>query len=183
MSLVFAIEPLDPIWDEIEAIAALQWAESDYNIHGVPINLDKNRYFQFNDLGIFLMFTAREHDALVGYAGMYLMPSMHTQTPLVSEDTLFLLPAYRKGRNGIRFYQYIEQEYRRIVPIVYPQATLFELSFTTKLTNGAGKLLNYLDFHDTAMQHLKTIHLTAVASDTGLAQTEQISVEAHPTSA
>jgi hypothetical protein len=159
MSLEFKIEPLEPIWEEIVRIASQQWEESDYNIHGIPINLDKARYLKFNELGLFLMFTARDGGVLVGYAGMYLMPSMHTQTPTVTEDTLFLLPDYRKGRNAIRFYQFIEQEYTRIVGFAYPDATLFELSFTTKLSNGAGRILKYLDFRETALLHMKTIFL------------------------
>ncbi len=159
MSLVFAIEPLEPIWEQIERIASQQWEESDYNLHGLPLKLDQARYFHFNELGLFLMFTARDAGALVGYAGMYLMPSMHTQTPLVTEDTLFLLPDYRKGRNAIRFYQYIEQEYIRIVGFAYPDATVMELSFTTKLTNGAGRILKYLDFQETALLHMKRIQL------------------------
>lgn len=171
MSLVFAIEPLAPIWDDITAIAAQQWAESDYNIHGLPLSLDRHRYVQFNEIGMFLMFTARDQGVLVGYAGMYLMPSMHTQTPLVTEDTLYLAPAYRKGRNAIRFYKYIEQQYIRIVGFAYPQATMLELSFTTKLTNGAGRILTYLDFRATAMHHIKQIPLVPVLpADSGVSK-------------
>lgn len=182
MSLVFAIEPLEPIWDAIEDMATEQWEESDYNIHGLPLHLDQSRYLRFNELGIFLMFTARDEGLLVGYAGLYLMPSMHTQTPLVTEDTMYLSPSYRKGRNAIRFYRFIEQEYIRIVRFAYPQATMMEISFTTKLTNGMGRILDYLDFSRSGMQHLKQIPLTPVASDTGNAQTEPHSVEAHSTS-
>lgn len=167
MSLVFAIEPLEPIWDAIEDMATEQWEESDYNIHGLPLKLDRDRYLRFNELGIFLMFTARDEGLLVGYAGLYLMPSMHTQTPLVTEDTIFLLPAYRGPRAVIRFYRFIEQEYIRIVGFAYPRATMMELSFTTKLTNGMGRVLEYLDFSRSAMQYLKQIPLTPVSADSG----------------
>lgn len=151
----FAIEKLQPIWPQIHAIAAMHWQETENYRHGQPFAPDAYRYFQFNEipgiggLQFYTMFTARDEGRLVGYAGMYLTTSMHSQVPIAFEDTWFLLPEYRKGRNAIRFYQYVEAACQK--------AGIEEIGMTAKLTNGAGRILEYLGYSFTSKQYTKDL--------------------------
>lgn len=150
MSLIFAIEPLEKCWNEVMVMAQAHWAETEGYRNGQECKPSFERYNTYDKCGWFLMFTARKEDKMVGYAGMYITPSMHTQEVIASEDTWFLLPEYRKGRNAIRFYNYVEEECRR------RGAT--EIGMTAKMTNHAGKILEYLGYKETARQFIKFLN-------------------------
>lgn len=147
MSLTFAIERLTPIWPQIMALAHEHWKETEGYRHGQEFAPDALRYFQYNDAGFYVMFTARHEHALIGYAGMYFTPSMHTQKLLATEDTWFLLPAYRKGRNALEFYRFVEQECRA--------RGVVEIGMTAKHGNGAGRILEYLGYREVSRQFSK----------------------------
>lgn len=158
MSLVFAIEKLAPIWPQIMGLALAHWHETEGYRHGQQFNPDAARYFQYESIGFYVMFTARDEGALVGYAGCYFTPSMHTQELLCTEDTWFLLPAYRKGRNALEFYKFVEAECRR--------RGVREIGMTAKLTNGAGRILEYLGYREVSRQFSKHLEYNAKAVPT-----------------
>ena len=154
--LTFAIEKLAPIWPQILTLASAHWHETEGYRHGQEFAPDAYRYFQFNEipgagnLAYYTMFTARYGEQLVGYAGMFITTSLHTQKVLAVEDTWFLLPEYRKGRNAIAFYKYVEAECEK--------AGVVEIGMTAKLTNGAGRILEYLGYTFTSKQYSKHLH-------------------------
>ncbi len=149
MSLVFALEPLEKVWNECMELALSHWKETEGYRHDQPFSPDFERYKQYADCGYFLIFTARDEGRCVGYAGMYLTPSMHTQQIIATEDTWFLLEDYRKGRNAIRFYNFVEDEVRRCGAV--------EIGMTAKMTNGAGKILQYLGYDIVSVQYSKNL--------------------------
>lgn len=157
--IVFAIEPLQPIWPQIVAIARMHWQETEGYRHGQEFNPDAFRYFQYNEIGFHVMFTARDQGRLVGYAGMYFTPSMHTQQLICTEDTWFLLPEYRKGRNALAFYKFVEAECVR--------RGVVEIGQTAKLTNGAGKILEYLGYKPVSLQYSKHLCENKAVSKVG----------------
>ena len=135
--LAFTIEPLAACWNEMLALASQHWQETMQWQHGKqPLCPVVERYQQFESAGWFVQFMARDQGTAVGYAGMYLTPSMHTQQLIASEDTIFLLPSHRTGRNALRFFQFIE-------------ATCWErgareIGATAKPNHAAGRLLAYM---------------------------------------
>lgn len=151
--LTFAREKLPPIWPEILRMGREHWEETEGYRHGLTFNPDAYRYFQFNELpGVgelpfYSMFTARDGGKLAGYAGMYVTRSMHTQDVMATEDTWFLLPEYRKGRNALAFYKYIEEICRA--------NGVIEIGMTAKLENGAGRILEYLGYTHVSRQYSK----------------------------
>lgn len=151
----FGIEKLAPIWADIFQIAALHWSETEGYRHGQKFEPDAYRYLQFNeipgagDLAFYTMFTARDGSKLVGYAGMYVTRSMHTQQVIATEDTWFLLPEYRKGRNALAFYKYVEE--------VCARNGVVEIGMTAKLQNGAGRIMEYLGYTHVSKQYSKFI--------------------------
>jgi hypothetical protein len=111
--MIFAVEPLRDAWDEMVTLARQHWNETQAYRHNQPFNPSFDRYNQYAEAGWFLQFTARDEGRMVGYGGIYLVASMHTQILIAQEDTWYLLPEYRKGWNAVRFFRFMEDECRR----------------------------------------------------------------------
>lgn len=114
--MIFAVEPLESCWHEIydkpNGLAFQHWNETQ-GYKNQTYNPLFERYNQYAKAGWFLQFTARDEGRLVGYAGVYLTPSMHSQQLVSTEDTWYVLPEYRKGWNAIHFYRYMEETCRQ----------------------------------------------------------------------
>lgn len=175
--IVFGQEKLAPIWPQIIGLGHAHWQETEDYRHGQQFNPDAARYFAFNEIeshggAFYTMFTARDEGRLVGYAGMYVTSSMHTQQIISTEDTYFLLPEYRKGRNALEFYKFVEDEMRK--------RRVVEIGMTTKLQGdeggkimallmrGVARLLGYLGYKLVSLQfskHLEYNQAIATAGD------------------
>lgn len=155
MNLIFAIEPLTKCWNELMELHAAHWKETEGYRHNQPFAPSFDRYNQYDKAGWFLMFTARDGGKLVGNAGMYITPSMHTQQIIATEDTWFLLPEYRKGRNAVDFYKFVEEECR--------QRGVVEICMTTKKTNSAQRILEYLGYELVSYQYSKHLNADSVS--------------------
>lgn len=136
MSLMFAQEPLALVWNEMIGLAELHWAETDMAAAGEMFAPSFARYAQYGDT--YSVFTVRDGGRLVGHCGMYLVASMHSQKLLATEDTWYLLPEYRKGRNAIRFYHYVEAEMRK--------RGAEKITMTAAPYNGACRIMEYLGY-------------------------------------
>ena len=148
--MIFAIEPLETSWAEMVMLAKGHWQETEGYRHDQPFNPSYERYLQYAKIGCFLQFTARDEGRMVGFCGMYVVPSMHTQCKIANEDTWFLLPEYRgKGRTIIRFYDFIESELKKM--------DVVEVSMTVPPEGRAAKLLDYLDYTPVKMQYSKRL--------------------------
>ena len=106
--MIFALEPVAQCWDEVLVLANQHWSSTQTYRRHEPFCPSRERYESMNKAGYFFLFTARDNGGLVGYFGIYLTPSMHSQLLTATEDTLFLAPSHRKGRTAIRFIQYVE---------------------------------------------------------------------------
>lgn len=150
MSLAFAIESMADVWPEGRELARQHWAETEMAKAGEVFNPKFERYAQYEAMGCYVHFTVRDAGRLVGQCGMYLVPSMHTQQMLATEDTWFLLPEYRKGRNAIRFYHFVAAEMKR------RGAT--KITMTAAPYNGACRIMEYLGYTLDCYKYSK--HLT-----------------------
>lgn len=130
-------------------LAEAHWQETEMYRHGQNFCPLFERYDAYDKAGWLFQYTARVDGKLVGYATMYLVPSMHTQQLIATEDTWFLLPEYRKGRNAIRFYNHVQDD-------LFKRGAR-EVIMTAKMTNGAGRILEYLGFEQVAKQYSKQI--------------------------
>lgn len=108
MSLTFQEEPVRACWDEAYQLARLHAEGTQGYRRSEPFNPKLERYEACEQMGMYHLLTARDGPRLAGYFGVYLTDSMHSQLPILVEDTFFLHPDYRKGRNAIRFIQFIE---------------------------------------------------------------------------
>lgn len=136
MRPVFAIEPLASVWDDMLVNARLHWDETAMAAAGEVFAPSFERYSRYGDM--YTVFTARDDGRLVGHCGMYLTPSMHSQKLLATEDTWYLLPEYRKGRNAIEFYKFVEAE------MIHRGAE--KVTMTAAPYNGACRIMEYLGY-------------------------------------
>lgn len=151
----FAREPLAACWHEIydqpDGLAYQHWCETQQYRHDQPYNPLFERYDQYARAGWFLQFTVRDNGKLVGYSGVYMVPSMHSQMLICVEDTWFLLPEYRKGWNAARFYKWIE-EYCTALGAV--EATL---TIPNTKDERLGHMLQRLDYRPISVQYSKRL--------------------------
>lgn len=149
MSLTFQIEPVEKAWNELMVLATEHWAGTKSYRRHEPFCPSFDRYQACNQSGFFQLFTARDGEKLAGYFGVYVTDSMHSQKRMATEDTFYLAPAYRGGRNALRFLKFIE---------VQMQAWgVQELMFSCEIDNETGikGLLTYLDYQPVIMQYSK----------------------------
>jgi L-amino acid N-acyltransferase YncA len=147
--IVFAIEPIAQCWEEFVELAKLHWAETQQYRHDQPLAPSLERYGQVEAMGGYTHFTARVDGKLVGYGGIYIVPSMHTQVLICVEDTWYLHPDYRKGRNAIRFFRVME-DYCRFRGVR-------EVSLTAPAHTKTGRIVEYLGYKEVAKQYSKRL--------------------------
>jgi len=147
MDITFAIEPVSNAWPELIELHRAHWGETEAYRHGQPFAPRLDRYLDYERIGWYVLYTARDEDAdraLVGNVGVYYAPSMHTQELIATEDTLFLLKDYRRGGNAKHFIQFVIADAWRRGAV--------ELTVTSK-NDKTGSLLKYLDFQPVAVQY------------------------------
>jgi L-amino acid N-acyltransferase YncA len=147
--IALQVESVSACWDELEPLARAHWnGTKSYRRHE-PFNPDKARYLQFNEMGYFHLITARDAGNLVGYFGLYITTSMHSQLRMATEDTFFVHPDYRQGRLALRILKYVES-YCQLLGV-------HELLFSCELENQTGitGLLDRIGFKETIRQYSK----------------------------
>lgn len=147
--MIFAIEKIRDCWDEVSALGQQHWLETQQYRHSQPFKPMLERYAQYEDFGGYLQFTARVDGVLVGYGGLYIVPSMHTQELICQEDTWYLMPEHRKGFSAIKFFRFMEDECRK--------RGVKEVMLTAPATTRAGvihKFLKYEKVADVYSKHL-----------------------------
>ena len=78
-----------------------------------PLVPDYEAYGRLYVAGMLRCITVREDGALIGYAIFTVQPHLHYKTCKTAfEDIYFLKKEYRKGRIGIRLFQFAEKELR-----------------------------------------------------------------------
>ena len=149
MSLVFSVEPVEQVWNEVMVLANQHWAGTQSYRRHEPFNPSFERYQACNQSGYFQLFTVRDAGRLVGYFGVYITPSMHSQKLMATEDTFFLHPEYRGGRNALRFLKHIEKQ--------LGEWDVHEIMFSCEIDNETGikGLLEYLEYHPVIVQFSK----------------------------
>jgi GNAT superfamily N-acetyltransferase len=100
-----ALERLADCWPEVSEL---------YEEHfGPSFNPDSERYLDYEACGNLFLVTARDDGALMGFAIMYVFPSMHDGTLLGREDFFYLVPEARCGWNALKMLSLAEEECAR----------------------------------------------------------------------
>lgn len=136
--LVFSVERLEDILEEIKPLHQTHWKETEAHRHGIEFNPDYAKFIVYEQAGHCVVFTLRKEGRLLGNFSLYLDQSMHTKTLMATEDTLFLMPEVRKGRNAMRFIEYAEKCLKSL--------GVREISVSVKLVNKAGRFFQMIGY-------------------------------------
>jgi GNAT superfamily N-acetyltransferase len=136
---------------ELQALHAQHWTETEGYRHELPFNPDYRRGLELEAQGRYLLLCAlhEETKELVGNYGLYLGRSMHTQTLMATEDTLYIAPAHRKGRLGVAMIRYAEG--------ALTQLGVRELNVDVKLTNDVGEMIQRLGYKPVGRKFTKVL--------------------------
>lgn len=101
--IVVQVEKYADVIDEIKPLLALHWQEIANNRDAIPLDPNYAHYKVMEDAGMLVILAARKDDALVGYSIFFLLRNLHYQSTLFAmNDVLYLLPAERASRVGLR---------------------------------------------------------------------------------
>lgn len=146
----FSEEKFADIWEgEFKQLAFDHWDETMRPVTNDEFNPDTKRYINFNEIGFYRLYTARKDGVLVGDIGIYITDSMHTQKKTATEDSWYMKPEVRNGRNSLRFLEFVENELKKMgvtsisttTPPLAKSARLMEFCGYKNLTNGYHKEL------------------------------------------
>lgn len=159
MRLTFSLESVNEVGPEVLELGRLHWLETENYRHDQPYNPDLDRYSYYESVGFYRLYIARAADRIVGNLGMYVTESMHTQQLIATEDTLFLHPDFRTGRNAAEFIRFMVDDMRA--------RGVVEIMCTAKNPR-VSRLLEFLDFKAVATQHSLRVGAYSAVSSTAV---------------
>lgn len=144
---VIAVERVSDIVDELHPLHEAHWLETEKYRHGLTLNPDYTRYCAIERAGGLIQFTVRSRGSLVGNMRMFVANSLHTQTLVATEDTIFLLPEHRGGFLVMALLQFAER--------ALTSMGIREIRSNSKLVNRADVLLRRMGYEPFGIQMVK----------------------------
>lgn len=134
----FQIEDYTVVEPELQAIYPEHYEELTVS-KNFPLDPDYERYRKMSQMGILKLYTCRDDGVLIGYVVMIVGPGLHYKTCMVAhEDLYYLKKDYRKGRLGIKMFQYVEEELKKL--------GIDRVVMGTKVYSDNSRLLEYLGY-------------------------------------
>ena len=107
-----------------------------------PMSPDWEAYKRIANAGMLRTITCRVDDELIGYIVFFVQPHLHYSTCKTAfEDIYFVKKEYRKGRVGIKLFQYAEQ--------VLKERGVNRIIMHTKVHLDNSRLFEYLGYKQT----------------------------------
>jgi L-amino acid N-acyltransferase YncA len=158
--ITLQLERVSDCWDELYPLARHHQASTASYRRHEPFNPDKTRYIEYNEMGFFHLVTARDGARLVGYFGLYVTKSMHSQLLMATEDTFYVHPDYRQGRLALRIIRYVERYLTTL--------GVHEILFSCEIDNTSGiqGLLRLLGYESKIQQFSKHLSTSADSAAT-----------------
>lgn len=152
--LTFAVESFRAILIELDELHRMHFAETELHLQGVELDPDYPYLAERERMGTLLQFTARDGSGrLAGNLRVYLGKSLHTGRHFAEEDTIYLVPTARRGRNADAFMDYAEG--------ILAQLGCEEARADTKLVNRAGQWLQRRGYSPIATRFIKLLRPAA----------------------
>ena len=115
-----------------------------------PFDPDWDAYDRMAQAGMLRTITVRNDAELIGYIAFFIQPHLHYKScKMAFEDVYYLKPEYRKGRIGIKMFQYAEMALKRI--------GVNRINIHTKVHLDNTRLLKYLGYNFTDKIFTKVI--------------------------
>ena len=138
--VTYQVELYSDVLPELRVIYPEHYKEIEQEVSGgFELDPDWTQYFALEQAGMLHVITCRKDDKLIGY--MFYIVSKHLHVKLcvtAYEDIYFLRKEYRKGRTGIRMFQFAEQHMKSI--------GVNKMLGTTKVHIDNSKLFEYLGY-------------------------------------
>ena len=149
---VFHVERYAHALPELIPLHREHWQETEKYRHAIPLMPDYDGFIAQDRAGGLVLFTIRKDGELVGQSTMRLHSSMHSQTLVANEDSLFLRKDHRGGFMMVRFIKYMDA--------ILTALDVREVRVSSKLVNGADKLMIRAGFTPFATQLVKLLGVT-----------------------
>ena len=105
----------------------------------VPLEPDYESYFTLEKLNLSKVITCRKDNVLIGYIIFIITPHLHYKSCVTAvEDIYYVTKQERKGRVGIRLFQFAEQYLKSI--------GVHRIMYSTKVHLDNSKLFEYLGY-------------------------------------
>lgn len=113
--VTFQQESLYEIIDEVDELLQLHYTELTHHKHVVKLKPMWHRYGALEEMGLFVVYTARDDARLIGYSAFFVNQHLHYEDLTIGiNDVLFLHPEWRKGLTGIRLLKFSELELKKL---------------------------------------------------------------------
>ena len=100
----------DELIAEVKPLIELHYQELTLHKEVVKLDPDWDRYKQLSIMGMTAIITVRDDEKLIGYSLFFVAPHMHYKNNIMANnDVLFLHPAYRQGRVGLKLLHKCEE--------------------------------------------------------------------------
>jgi hypothetical protein len=137
----FASELLCEVVQEVQPLLQMHWEELTRNKEIAKLAPMWEEYAALEQMGRFVVFTARDDGKLVGYNAFFINKHIHyAGMTLAQNDVFFLVPDHRRGTAALRFLRYCEDQLRELGAM--------KLTYHCKTVNNFAPILHRLGFAD-----------------------------------
>jgi len=153
MSITYQVEKWRDALPEMEPLLVEHWREIALGHDKVPLDIARGKYQALCDAGNLHVVIVRDNGKMIGYHVAIVSGHLHYLSTLHAiTDVYYLMTEYRKGRTGIRLFQKVEAEMRRLgVKKLFTGAKLHTAA------GKSGKLFEYLGYAATETLFTKYI--------------------------
>ena len=128
--------------DEFEKLFPLHYEELCVTKE-FPYEPNYEAYKKCANAGVLRCITCRADGELIGYIIFFVTPHLHYKSCMTAtEDIYFLKKEYRKGRIGIRLFQYAEKVLNPSLPRLY--SNILTISFSSSTINMVSFIVHLL---------------------------------------
>lgn len=150
MSITYQVERWNDVVCELYPFAELHWNEIALDHNTVPLCMDWARYYKMDNDNSLHTVTVRDNGIVIGYHVSVISGHLHYSSTLhAMVDLYYILPAYRKGRIGIKLFKYTEDSLKAI--------GVHKIITGTKVHKDNSKLFEYLGYKNTEIIFTKLI--------------------------
>ena len=148
MTITYQIERWSDIESELSQIFPEHYEElADKNI---VLDPDYNKYRLLDQAHLLKIFTVRNDSELIGYNILVIGPDLHyASTIMAHTDIYYLKPEFRKGRIGLKMFQYSENELKKLGVV--------KIFTGTKVYKDNSRLFEYLGYKETEVIFTKLL--------------------------
>lgn len=135
---------------ELQELLQLHWEEIALNQATIKLAIDYEKYNALDAAGTFHVVTVRDGSVLIGYHAAIISTHLHYKETLMAfSDVYYLRKEYRKGRTGIKLFQFVEQALK--------ERGVKKIIINTKKHLDMSKLFEYLGWHETETIYTKAL--------------------------